>query len=121
MSLSLQVYADVGPLLERVDQSQRQALRAMSVAWQGCDLNRLSDAALRKTLKGLLERVYPGSDSFRLSSSLYRQTYQVTRCSLLAVLVLLASVMQLGCQLLVHGLCSPKFAPALTGSDMLMD
>lgn len=96
--VSLQVYADVGPLLERVPESQRKALWAMAIGWQGCDGSEVTDAALKKTLVGLTERVFAGSDYLRLSSPIYRQTYQVRGCSLHVELVLLASVVPLGSQ-----------------------
>ena len=98
MTVSLQVHADVGPLLERVPKSQRKALWAMAIGWQGCDASTLTDAALKKTLLGLTESVFPGSDYLRLSSSIYRQLYQVRGYSLHVELVLLASVVQLGSQ-----------------------
>ncbi len=110
MPVSLQVYADVVPLLERVSQAQRQALFALTIGWHGGDLQRLTDAALRKTLSGLVESVFPGSDKFRLSSSLHRQIYQVR-----TYFHLPASVVRLGSQLQVPDSSMADAAPAVTG------
>ena len=82
MNACLQVHMDIGLLLDRVGPSHRKAMFLMALPEVGCALSEVIDVALVRVLGGLLEPVYKGSDLFRFSSSIYRQTFQarLTSC-----------------------------------------